>query len=191
MAIQKPSSWLVILYDVPSEPSKLKVRLWREFKRMGALYPQMSICIIPDNKENRKNLEKIDDVIGRKGTILRIQGRPTSENDQSEILQMFRLERDKRYDEVLEECQEFIDEINDNINKKKTFQEEVEEMEEVLYGLRRWLERIKAIDWIEKPAAAIRVEKSLNKCQDLMDKFTELSHPKRGNGVEGSKQTSN
>ena len=64
---------------------------------------------------------------------------------------MFRLERDKRYDEVLEECQEFVDEINDNINKKKTVQEEVEEMEEALDGLRRWLERIKAIDWIKKP----------------------------------------
>ena len=81
VAIQKPSSWLVILYDVPSEPSKLKVRLWREFKRMGALYPQMSICIIPDNKENRKNLEKIDNVIGQKGTILKIQGRTASLNN--------------------------------------------------------------------------------------------------------------
>jgi hypothetical protein len=48
-------------------------------------------------------------------------------------------ERDKQYDEILEECQEFIDEIKLNLNEKKTVQEEVEEMEEVLDGLRRWL----------------------------------------------------
>ena len=65
---------------------------------------------------------------------------------------MFRAERDKQYDEILEECQEFIQEVNHNIDKKKTTQEEVEEMEEVLDGLRRWLARVKEIDWVEKPA---------------------------------------
>ena len=39
-----------------------------------------------------------------------------------------------------------------NVDKKKTVQEEVEEMEE-LDGLRGWLDRIKTIDWVEKPAA--------------------------------------
>jgi hypothetical protein len=29
MTIEKPSSWLLIGYDVPSKPSRLKVRLWR------------------------------------------------------------------------------------------------------------------------------------------------------------------
>jgi hypothetical protein len=42
----------------------------------------------------------------------------------------------------------------------------------VLEGLRRWLGKIKSIDRVEKPAAATRVEKLLEKCQDMMDKFT-------------------
>ena len=29
MTIEKPSSWLLIAYDVPSKPSRLGVRLWR------------------------------------------------------------------------------------------------------------------------------------------------------------------
>ncbi len=84
---------------------------------------------------------------------------------------MFRAERDKQYDEILEECQEFIQEVNHNIDKKKTTQEEVEEMEEVLDGLRRWLARVREIDWVEKPVTN-RVAKLLESCQDLMDKFT-------------------
>ena len=47
--IKRPSSWVVILYDVPYEPSKLKVRVWREFKKLGAIYPQMSLCILSNN----------------------------------------------------------------------------------------------------------------------------------------------
>jgi hypothetical protein len=52
-------------------------------------------------------------------------------------------------------------------------------MEESLESLRRWFGRIRSLDWLEKPAAAARVENLLEKCQHTMDKFTELSHPKR------------
>ena len=181
VTIKKPSSWLVIFYDVPSEPSKLKVRLWRDFKRMGALYPQMSICIIPDGKGNRENLERMEKMIIKDGRLMKLQGRAITEYDQNHIVHIFRTERDKQYNEILEECQEYIDEINLNIKNKKTVQEEVEEMEEVLDGLRKWLDRIKSIDWVEKPASAVRVEKLLKKCQDSLHNFTDLSHPKKSN----------
>jgi hypothetical protein len=181
MTIEKPSSWLLIAYDVPSEPSRLKVRLWRELKRMGALYPQLSICLIPDNNDNRKRLEAIENMATKAGKFMNFHCTGITENDQQSILHMFRVERDKQYDEILEECQEFIDEIKLNLNEKKTMQEEVEEMEEVLDGLRRWLARIHSIDWVEKPAASIRVEKLLQKCQDQMDKFMKLSHPEKSN----------
>ena len=60
-------------------------------------------------------------------------------------------------------------------------QEEVEEMEEVLDGLRRWLTKVQSLDWVEKSDASIRVEKLLQKCQDQMDKFMKLSHPEKSN----------
>jgi hypothetical protein len=104
-----------------------------------------------------------------------------TENDQQSILHMFRAERDKQYDEILEECQEFIDEIKLNLKEKKTVQEEVEEMEEVLDGLRRWLARVQSLYWVEKSAASTRVEKLLQKCQNQMDKFMKLSHPEKSN----------
>ncbi|MFY9799228.1 MAG: Chromate resistance protein ChrB [Candidatus Nitrosopolaris sp.] len=181
VTIKKPASWLVVLYDVPTEPSKFKVRLWRDFKRMGAIYPQMSICIIPDEKENRKNLERMENIIKKDGRLMKIHGISITENDQNRILHIFRVERDKQYDEILEECHEYIDEINLNIKNKKTTQEEVEEMEEALDGLRRWLVRVKSVDWVARPAAAVRVEKLLVECQDLLHNFTELSHPKKSN----------
>lgn len=177
MTMEEPSSWLVVLYDIPTEPSRLKVRLWRDFKRMGALYPPTSVCIIPDTQKNRQELERISKMINKDGKLMRIRGRAMNENDQTNILQTFRTERDKQYDEILEECQEFMDEINLNINTKKTTQEEVEEMEEALDGLRRWFDRVKSIDWVEKSASSIRVEKSLERCEGLMAKFLDLSHP--------------
>jgi Protein ChrB, N-terminal len=148
---------------------------------MGAIYPQMSICIIPDNKENRQNLERMEGMIIKDGRLMKIHGRAITENDQSRILHIFRVERDKQYEEILEECHEYIDEINLNIKNKKTIQEEVEEMDEALDGLKRWFVRIKSIDWVARPASAIKVERLLGECQDLLHNFTELSHPKKSN----------
>jgi uncharacterized protein YqfB (UPF0267 family) len=148
---------------------------------MGALYPQMSICIIPDNYQNRKNLERMENIVIKDSRLMKIRRKAISEYDQNRILGIFRVERDKQYDEILEECHEYIDEINLNIKNKKTIQEEVEEMEEALDGLKRWLARVKSIDWVARPAAAIRVEKLLGECKDLLHNFTELSHPKKSN----------
>lgn len=168
MTIKRPNSWLMVLYDVPSQPSRLKVRVWREFKSIGALYPQLSICLIPDNSNNQERLAKIEDMIGKNGRVMKLQGKSITESDQNNLLSLFRIERDKQYDEILEECQEFIDEIKSNIRNKKTSQEEVEEMHEVLDGLRRWLDKVKSIDWIKRPAAAIKVGQLLEKCQSSM-----------------------
>jgi hypothetical protein len=64
----------MVLYDVPSQPSRLKVRVWREFKSIGALYPQLSICLIPDNSNNQERLAKIEDMIGKNGRVMKLQG---------------------------------------------------------------------------------------------------------------------
>jgi DNA repair exonuclease SbcCD ATPase subunit len=179
--MKKPSSWIVVCYDVPPEPSKLKVRLWREFKRVGALYPQMSVCIIPDTSETRKSMEKIVGMITDNGTVIKMLSKSISESDQKQLTSMFRNERDRQYEEILGECRRVVDEIALNIKSKKTTQEEVEEveeMEEALDGLRRWLKRIKTMDWIEGSKASMRVESLLEECQKSMDHFADLSQPK-------------
>ena len=106
----------------------------------------MSICIIPDNYENRKNLERMENIVIKDGRLMKIHGKAISEYDQNRILHIFRVQRDKQYQE-----QNRI-EINLNIKNKKTIQEEVEEMEEALDSLRRWLVRVKSIDWVARPA---------------------------------------
>ncbi|MER5175757.1 MAG: Chromate resistance protein ChrB [Candidatus Nitrosocosmicus sp.] len=177
--IKKPLSWIVVLYDVPSEPSKLKVRAWREFKKLGALYPQMSLCILPNNEENTEKIEKISNIIPSDGKFVKISATELDEKEHDEILNMYRKERDKQYDEIVEECEEFIDETELNIKNNKFTQEEVEEMEEVLDGLYRWFNKALSLDWIENSPKISKLKELLKKCQDSMDHFAELSFPKK------------
>jgi hypothetical protein len=177
--IKKPSSWIVVLYEVPSEPSKLKVRVWREFKKLGALYPQISLCILPNNAENSKKIDDISKIIVTEGRIVKISASELDNTEHDKILDMYRKERDKQYEEIVEECEEFIDEIDLNIRNDKLTQEEVEEMEEVLDGLYRWFNKVLSLDWIEKSPRILQLQEYLIKCQDSMDHFAELSFPKK------------
>ena len=177
--IKRPSSWVVILYDVPSEPSKLKVRVWREFKKLGAIYPQMSLCILPNNDENIVKLDEIFRLILSEGKFIKITTNELDKNEHGKLLEMYRKERDKQYDEIVEECQEFIDENNLNIKNNKFTQEEVDEMEEVLDGLYRWFGKALSLDWIDESPKILQLRELLKKCQESMDNFAELSFLKK------------
>lgn len=41
-------SWWVLVYKIPSEPSRLRATIWREVHRMGAVYLQDGVCLLPD-----------------------------------------------------------------------------------------------------------------------------------------------
>lgn len=41
------SAWLLLVYRVPGEPSRVRVGVWRELKRLGGLYLQSACCILP------------------------------------------------------------------------------------------------------------------------------------------------
>src|SRR5438094_934317 len=49
--------WLLLIYRVPSEPSNNRVSVWRELKRLGALYLQQCTCIVPGFPECERGVE--------------------------------------------------------------------------------------------------------------------------------------
>ena len=84
----------------------------------------MSLCILPYNDENIVKLDKISRLILSEGKFIKITTNELVKNEHDKILEMYRKERDKQYDEIVEECQEFIDETyliikNNKFTKKK------------------------------------------------------------------------
>ncbi|MFC0860883.1 Chromate resistance protein ChrB [Sphaerimonospora cavernae] len=39
--------WMVLIYRVPSEPTRLRATVWRRLKRLGAVYLQNSAAALP------------------------------------------------------------------------------------------------------------------------------------------------
>ena len=48
------NKWVVMGYNLPAKPSKLRVYVWRKIKDMGAVLIRPGIIVIPNDDVNRE-----------------------------------------------------------------------------------------------------------------------------------------
>ena len=49
--------WLILIYQLPREPSRHRVAVWRKLKALGALYLQDGAAALPEDAVTREQLE--------------------------------------------------------------------------------------------------------------------------------------
>ncbi len=176
-----PLSWRVLIYRVPTEPASKRVAVWRDLKRLGALYLQQCACIFPDVPGVTDEVNQVAAKIPALGgeTFLLDVPRLQAE-DEARIIQSFRTQRTHEYAEIIEECEtKFVKEIEfEHFRQNYTF-EEAEEIEQDLDKIRRWFERVRGRDWF-KAERRDEVETWLARCQGLLARFEEEVYRRNG-----------
>jgi len=174
----KAQGWLLFGYDVPEEPSRIRVRTWRQLKSLGALYPQMSFCVLPDTPETRERLQSLAANLKDYGPRMVLEAKATSPAYLHTLLTLFKEEIGREYRELAEECEEFLQEIKRNLSTGNVTQTEVIELEEALDGLERWSSKIEAKDFIGS-AGERRTRLLLKRCRSSLLNFSERAQPRR------------
>ncbi len=164
--------WVLLVYRVPTEPASKRVAVWRDLKRIGALYLQQCVCVLPDLPAVRDDLERVTTKIPEmEGEYTLFDVPRLADADAAKIIAAFRLLRDKEYAEIIEECEtKFVKEIEfEHFRQNYTF-EEAEEIGQDLEKIRRWYARIVERDWF---GAARREDVAvwIEKCQELLNAF--------------------
>ena len=59
--------WMLLVYKIPSHPTRLRAHIWRRLLRCGALYLQNSVCLLPGTPEASENLRWLADEIEEMG----------------------------------------------------------------------------------------------------------------------------
>jgi hypothetical protein len=59
--------WVLLVYKIPSQPTRLRAQIWRRLQRCGALYLQDSVSIVPATSELAENMQWIADEIRELG----------------------------------------------------------------------------------------------------------------------------
>lgn len=155
--------------------------IWRELKRMGVLYLQQCVCILPNREALQEELMQITTKIvalGGEFTRFDVPTMPTGESEK--IVTAFRALRDKEYAEIVEECEtKFVKEIEfEHFRQNYTF-EEVEEIGQDLEKINRWYQRVAARDWFGA-AGSTTVEQWIAHCQELLNEFEQTVYRHNG-----------
>jgi len=183
-----PLNWRVLIYRVPTEPASKRVAVWRDLKRLGALYLQQCACIFPDIPGVTEEVNQVAAKIPALGGETFLLDVPRLQpEDEARIIEAFRVQRANEYAEIIEECEtKFVKEIEfEHFRQNYTF-EEAEEIEQDLEKIRRWFERVRDRDWF-KAERRDDVETWLGKCQGLLARFEEEVY--RRNGSDDPRET--
>lgn len=164
--------WLLLIYRVPSDPSRARVAVWRDLKRLGGLYVQQAVCVLPDQDDLRAGIEKVRKRIDElKGSSIFVTLTEVEDDVRDQFVSGFRAQSEKEYHEIVEECEtKFFKEIEfERFRSNYTF-EEAEEIRHDLEKLRRWLDRVESRDWMKAEGRELAHAK-VAECEQLLEQF--------------------
>ncbi len=164
----------VLSYHVPSQPSAARVGVWRELKRMGVLYLQQSVCIVPTTPALLALLQRIVERITELGGTYHLLPITTLPDEEAaKIVEGFITQSNLQYDEIIENCEvNFSKEIEFETFRQNFTYAEAEEIRQELDKIQRWYERVVERDWF---GAARRDEAAswIQKSEHLLEGFEE------------------
>ncbi len=158
---------------VPAVPSRHRVAVWRELRRVGALSLGQGAWAVPDAPVFTDGVTRVIELAQRGGgevVVLAAGGR--TEHDAARLEALFTAERTDEWEEFLADCEEFYAEVANEIRIGKFTMAELEEEEHSLERLRRWHRELAARDVFGAPAAP-EAHQQLKHCAEVLADYTE------------------
>jgi hypothetical protein len=166
--------WHLFVYRLPTKSSSMRVAVWRELRRIGALPLQQAVVALPEAGGLSDQLDAIADrVRNQGGVVYRFPLADLSEDDRGRLEEEWNALRTQEYEEIVEECEtKFEREIEFEIFRGNLTAAEAEEIEADLEKIKSWYERVRARD-VFAVAGRARAETAIAKCERLLEDFVQ------------------
>jgi hypothetical protein len=165
------SSWLLLTYKVPAEPTKIRVGIWRRIRGLGAVYLQNGICVLPGTADHQRQLRMVQsDIEHAGGEAVLFETLALDPKQEELVVTRFKHDRDQDYEEFLDKCADYKNGIDKEVQAGHYTFAELKENDEDLKKLKGWLDKIKALDFYGAPARA-SAEKQLAECEALLEAY--------------------
>lgn len=166
--------WLVINYNLPTEPSRYRVSTWRALKKLGALNIQQSMWVLVYNEDNYSAMQKISQNIeANNGDALLMESVFFEKEHEEKIISFFNNIRNEEYREFIDECGKYLKELEKEVSIEKFTFAELEEEEEELEKLISWYGKIETRD-ILRSSEGDTAKKSLEQIKISFQEYNEL-----------------
>jgi hypothetical protein len=163
------SGWLLLIYRVPSEPSRLRAAVWRRIKSLGAIYLQSSVAALPASVTAERALRKLrSEILDMSGSAVLLSCAVLA--GEQEVREAFQSARNDEYEEIVDKCHDFLAGLRKEYADNHFSYAELEENEVDLVKLRSWLERVRQRD-VFGAAGLEPTLSALAECEEKLEEF--------------------
>jgi DNA-binding transcriptional regulator PaaX len=174
-------NWLLLIYRVPPEPTRLRAAVWRRIKRLGAIYLQSSAAALPASSGAERALRKLRrEIIDMSGTAALLSCRVLA--GETEVRAAFQAARDDEYSEIVDRCEDFLAQVQKEHDALHFTYAELEENEVDLVKLRNWLARVRDRDAFGA-AGRDAAEQALTRCEKSLEEYAARVYAEEAEGI--------
>jgi DNA-binding transcriptional regulator PaaX len=165
----EPQGWLLLIYRIPSEPTRLRATAWRRIKGLGAIYLQNSVAALPAGPAAERALRKLrHEIVEMSGTAVLLTTSVLV--GEADVRAAFQAARDDEYEEIVDKCQDFMGQLDKEYRANHFTYAELEENEEDLVKLRNWFAKVSARDVFGAPGREPTVA-ALATCEQALEEY--------------------
>ena len=163
-------------YWLPPEPSRKRVFIWRQLKKIGALSTEGSGWLLPKSEPLATGIADIARSVEEMGgtTNLYIVTH-SSEAQEQRAIARFQQEGEREYAEIIAECQKLLKHIERERNVRQFNIEEVEELEGDLEKVKHWYSEARKRDFWQV-AVRNEVERLIGEAEESLTDFTHKTY---------------
>ena len=170
--------WRVITYRLPPEPSRHRVAVWRELRRLGAVPLQQGAWAVPDGEPFEAGFAQVVEEIKSAGGQPVVLAVADDQDSVAQLEALFTAQREAEWGEFVSDCGKYETELAGEIAKGKLALAELDEEEQSLDRLRRWYRMIRARDLFGASSAPM-AERRLKECTEALEDFAERVYQAR------------
>ncbi|NQX13522.1 chromate resistance protein ChrB [Microbacteriaceae bacterium VKM Ac-2855] len=168
------AGWIIAAIKVPAQPSRHRVAVWRELRKIGAAPVAQGVWTVPDVPVCAEALSRVAALAAEgDGDVLLLSSRGRTPADEAKLARLFAAARTDDWSEFIADCAKFEAEIDREIAIDKLTMAELEEEEQSLDRLRRWHHDLKKRDVFGVPAGAEALIR-LRRCGARLEEYADL-----------------
>jgi hypothetical protein len=172
--------WLLLIYRVPPEPTRLRSTVWRRIKSLGAIYLQNSVAALPASTANERALRKLRrEITDMSGTAMLMACSVLA--GEAEVRASFQAARNDEYEEIVDKCEDFLRQVQKEYDENHFTYAELEENEVDLVKLKNWFAKIIERDVFGASGRAA-CEQILEKCEQSLEAYAARVYAEEAEG---------
>jgi hypothetical protein len=176
------TTWLLLIYTVPAQPSRKRATVWREIKKLGAVYLRDGVCVLPEQAATMASLRSLANRIEEMdGQACLVEGAQLDAKRIEALEAEFRAGRAEEYAEIGREAEQLLAHIARETEHREFTYAELEELEQDLGKLKRWTDQVHARDYFAESSYS-NLQALLERCDSALEIFLDQASAEADQG---------